>query len=221
MAHLAISLLGPFRVTLDGEPITRFRANTAQALLAYLAMHPGVEHRRESLAALLWPDSPEPVARQNLRQTLRRLRTAILDSETNPPTLQATRSTLALNAGPAHWLDVANFSEAIAASQEHAHRHLQRGSHDRAVERWQHDLPLRLGLRGSPRPSDTGRVLADDKEVLSRPARARCRRLHSLSLPPLPLTGHGCLSGHRGESITGAVVRRGVPHRVLRGGLVG
>ena len=36
MAHLSLSLLGPFQVTLAGEPVTSFESNKVRALLAYL-----------------------------------------------------------------------------------------------------------------------------------------------------------------------------------------
>ena len=35
MAHLAIQLLGPFRVTLGGELVTAFESDKVRALLAY------------------------------------------------------------------------------------------------------------------------------------------------------------------------------------------
>jgi adenylate cyclase len=38
MTHLSISLLGAFRVVLDGEPITAFEYDKVRALLAYLAV---------------------------------------------------------------------------------------------------------------------------------------------------------------------------------------
>jgi DNA-binding SARP family transcriptional activator len=63
MSRLAISLFGPFEVTLDGNPVTRFGADTARALLAYLALHANAPCRRETLAGLLWPDQPEAEAR--------------------------------------------------------------------------------------------------------------------------------------------------------------
>jgi hypothetical protein len=84
MSRLEISLLGPFGVHLDGGPTPRFRSDGVRALLAYLCIesdrHPEA-HRREALAALLWPDEPERVARQNLRQALSRLRSSIGDRE--------------------------------------------------------------------------------------------------------------------------------------------
>lgn len=125
MSRLEITLLGPMQVVSDGEPVTRFRANAVRALLAYLAMHAGVTSRREYLAALFWPDELESVALQNLRQALRHLRTAIGDEAANPPFLDVTRTTLAFAPESDHWLDVAAFSEAIAASKGHAHRHLE------------------------------------------------------------------------------------------------
>jgi DNA-binding SARP family transcriptional activator len=35
--QLAISLIGPFQVTLDGQPVTAFESNKVRALLATLA----------------------------------------------------------------------------------------------------------------------------------------------------------------------------------------
>ena len=53
MSRLSVSLLGPFNVTLDGDPVTRFRGDSVRALLAYLATHAGTVFRREVLAGLL------------------------------------------------------------------------------------------------------------------------------------------------------------------------
>ena len=38
MARLSIRLLGPFQVTLDGQPVTAFEPDKVRALLAYLAV---------------------------------------------------------------------------------------------------------------------------------------------------------------------------------------
>ena len=38
MPQLVLSLLGPFAVTLDGQPITTFESVKVRALLAYLAV---------------------------------------------------------------------------------------------------------------------------------------------------------------------------------------
>ena len=68
MARLDVRLLGPFRVAMDGEPVTGFASDKVRALLAYLCTEESGPHRREKLAGLLWPDWPEPAARANLRR---------------------------------------------------------------------------------------------------------------------------------------------------------
>ncbi|HMQ54435.1 MAG TPA: BTAD domain-containing putative transcriptional regulator [Anaerolineae bacterium] len=70
---LEICLLGKFAVTLDGQPV-EIPWHPGQLLLAYLLLNAGTSHRREKLAGLVWPDSDESNARNNLRQTLWRLR---------------------------------------------------------------------------------------------------------------------------------------------------
>jgi DNA-binding SARP family transcriptional activator len=85
MARLRISLLGPFEVWLDGEPITSFHSDKVRALLAYLAVEAGRPHRRETLAGLLWPDYPDRSARTSLSNTLSHLRTALRDREADTP----------------------------------------------------------------------------------------------------------------------------------------
>jgi len=125
MARLSIQLLGTFQVTLNGEPVAHFGANTAQALLAYLAMHAGAPCQRTSLAGLLWSDYDDSSALTNLRQALHRLRTAIGDEDASPPFLQATRTTIAFNPESDYWLDVDAFSRALELVRIHAHRSVE------------------------------------------------------------------------------------------------
>jgi hypothetical protein len=49
MPRLAISLFGPFHVTLDGTPVTEFKTNKVQALLAYLAVEADRAHQRNHI----------------------------------------------------------------------------------------------------------------------------------------------------------------------------
>jgi DNA-binding SARP family transcriptional activator len=94
MVRLSLSLLGAFQATLDGEPVTGFRSIKVRALLAYLATESDRPHHRETLAALLWPEQPERVARSNLRYALSNLRKAIGDRHTDAPRLLVTRETV-------------------------------------------------------------------------------------------------------------------------------
>ena len=109
MARLEIFLLGSFHATLDSEPLTNFESDKARALLAYLAVEADRPHRREALAGLLWPDTPEQTARTNLRSALANLRQILNDQQTQPPYLLITRQTIQLNPEGDYWLDVDAF----------------------------------------------------------------------------------------------------------------
>jgi DNA-binding SARP family transcriptional activator/tetratricopeptide (TPR) repeat protein len=119
MARLTVSLLGSLDIKLDNQPVTRLAKGKARALLAYLAVeadrypggHLGRPHQRETLAGLLWPDWPERSARNNLRNILSNLRTAIGDRDAAPPHLLITRETIQFNRASDCWVDVWAFSE--------------------------------------------------------------------------------------------------------------
>lgn len=124
MTRLSLSLLGTWQATLNGKPITAFESDKVRALLAYLAVESGRPHRRESLAALLWPERPERNARQNLSQALFNLRQGIGDREANPPVLFITQKTIQFNRAADCRLDVAAFEDRIITSQKHPHEEL-------------------------------------------------------------------------------------------------
>ena len=119
MARLSIHLLGPFYVTLDGEPVTGFESNKVRALLAYLAVKADLPHSRDALAGFLWPDQPDRAARHNLSQALFNLRQAIGDDDAVPPFLQITRRTVQFNPDSDHQLDATAFAAHIVASEMH------------------------------------------------------------------------------------------------------
>lgn len=73
MRGLRILLLGPPRLELDGQPLTRLIAPKHLALVFYLAVR-GAPASREQLATLLWEGLAEAAARANLRVALSRLR---------------------------------------------------------------------------------------------------------------------------------------------------
>ena len=100
---LSLFLLGPPRVEIDGEVIA-FPRQKSLALLAYLAVT-GEQQRRDSLAALLWPESAD--ARGSLRRELSSLKSALGDGDW----LDADRENITL-AGDV-WLDVDGFLAAV------------------------------------------------------------------------------------------------------------
>ncbi len=76
-ATLQLELLGTPSIEVGGAPLEGWRYGKAEALLYYLAVT-GRPHSRESLAALLWSDVPEEVARTNLRTVLSTLRAGLV-----------------------------------------------------------------------------------------------------------------------------------------------
>jgi len=89
MAKLEIRLLGSPQFLRGNFPITNFISNKVPALLAYLAVNRRA-HSRDKLAALLWGESPDADAKNNLRQALTNLR-KFFDNE-----LTITRDTIEL-----------------------------------------------------------------------------------------------------------------------------
>jgi DNA-binding SARP family transcriptional activator len=108
---LTLTLLGGFEARLaSGEPLPLRRKKT-QALLAYLAIHPGQAHSRDKLAALLWGETGEDHARSSLRQAVFALREVL--PATRPPILLTDGGTVALNAAAVD-VDVAAFERLLA-----------------------------------------------------------------------------------------------------------
>ncbi|MCZ3385997.1 MAG: AAA family ATPase, partial [Actinomycetia bacterium] len=109
MSELRLRLFGAPELSVAGSPIT-FDTRKALALMAYLAVT-GRPQRRESLAALLWPESDQGRARASLRRTL--------SAAANVgPALLIGRGEIELDRSQS-WSDVAEF-EALAASNEAA-----------------------------------------------------------------------------------------------------
>ena len=124
MSQLTLSFLGQCQVVLEGEPITGFRTQKVQALLACLAVEPQTAHRRERLMTLLWPGMPETSARANLRQILFHLRQAIPDFAANGavvPLLIANRHTIQLNPEARVAIDTEQFAALLVQVQRHEH----------------------------------------------------------------------------------------------------
>jgi DNA-binding SARP family transcriptional activator/predicted ATPase len=110
MAHLSLTFLGSFQVTLAGKPITAFRSAKVQGLLAYLALTNQRLHARDVLAALFWPDEPDAVAKKNLRQSLYQLRQVLGETASQEESyLLVSRSTVQFNPASDHALDVTAF----------------------------------------------------------------------------------------------------------------
>jgi predicted ATPase/DNA-binding SARP family transcriptional activator len=100
---LEVRLLGTFEVRYQNKLLT-IPSRPAQSLFAYLILNAGASYRREKLAGMLWPDSLEETARDNLRHALWRVRKALeLGSSTR--FLHADDLTIRIKESVDYWLD--------------------------------------------------------------------------------------------------------------------
>lgn len=117
MVQLNLSFLGSFAATQGGSPITRFRSVKEQALLAYLAEEADHAHQRSTLLGLLWPELPERSARNNLSQTLSRLRRTLESPIFQPEYLVATRQIIRFAIRDSLQIDTAQFRALLDIAQ--------------------------------------------------------------------------------------------------------
>src|SRR5260370_5393843 len=116
MTQLSLRILGGFRAHHgSGRPLA-IRRKKAQALLAYLALHPGAASSRDSLTGLLWSETTAEHARHNLRQTLFALRQAI-----TPDPFIVEGELVGLREGAVH-ADVAAFERGVGQGTREALR---------------------------------------------------------------------------------------------------
>jgi DNA-binding SARP family transcriptional activator/predicted ATPase len=114
MGDYRLTLLGDARLTRAGIA-QELDTRKAIALLAYLAVT-GRPHGRDTLAALLWPDSDQSGARGALRRTLSSLRKALPEGS-----LDAARESVALLEAAGVRCDAVLFREAVEAARGHQH----------------------------------------------------------------------------------------------------
>lgn len=123
LRHIAVGLLGPFEVKIDGECVTKFEYAKVRALLAYLVMESHRPQTRATLATLLWPDQPDRAARSSLSQALTTLRHALGDKTADRPVLLTGTDTVQIDPAAAIEVDVAQFLSLLRASDAHASEH--------------------------------------------------------------------------------------------------
>src|SRR5437868_9715240 len=90
---LRVRLLGEMAVEVDGAPVPAPEGARARALLAWLALNPGM-HARTQLASRFWPDVLDSSARASLRSAIWSLRRAL--GEAGETHLVATRDRVGL-----------------------------------------------------------------------------------------------------------------------------
>src|SRR5215470_5762098 len=139
MARLSLSVLGGFDLRLAAGARVPIPSKKGQALLAYLALHPGQRHFRDKLATLLWSGMAEGQARHGLRQTLLGLRRVF--AKVRAPALLIEGDTVALDRSALD-IDVVAF--------ERLARRTTRAALEEAVELYRADLLDGLHVREGP-----------------------------------------------------------------------
>ena len=134
MMHLTV--LGTFELRAAEDAVTVLPTDKARALCTYLALEAPRPHRRETLAALLWPDILHESALTNLRQTLYRLRLALEQGQPGAADALLTVDRQTVQPHLQHWavdaltftglLDACERATTLAAETE-AIVHFQRG----------------------------------------------------------------------------------------------
>jgi DNA-binding SARP family transcriptional activator len=137
---LHIRLLGAFSLVYGAEPVAGVNTPRLQSLLAWLVTHNDAPELRQRLAFLLWPNSSETQARNNLRQALHALRQALPD---NGAFLHTDANVVQWRPDAPFTLDVTEFERALQrteAAERLGDDAAMRAALERALALYQADL---------------------------------------------------------------------------------
>lgn len=149
MVDMHISLFGKLKVCADDQLLIQLEPRRVEELLGYLLLYRDRLHDREKLATLLWPDTPPPQSKRNLRQTLWQLQSGLNHLVGHPADqrcaqlLRVDHAHIGVNPDMDYWLDVAVFERAFAAVKDKPGRELceeQAAQVRQAVQLYQGDL---------------------------------------------------------------------------------
>lgn len=115
--ELAVQLLGPVGVSVDGVPVQSWAGGRSRSLLAYLLTHRAPFAACEVLMEVFWPGSPAAAARNSLHVAIHGLRRA-LRTATDLPVIVRAGDGYRLDPGLRVWLDVETFDDHLAHARE-------------------------------------------------------------------------------------------------------
>jgi len=119
---LGITLFGSLQIASDDKPIRGIASDKIRGLLVFLAVEADQPHRRNVLAEMFWPNKPNGVARNNLKQAIANLRKVLGDRETTSPYLLISGDEIQFNLESSQRIDVNEFSELLNACASHSHQ---------------------------------------------------------------------------------------------------
>ncbi len=145
-SRLRFHCLGPFRVSLDGEPVpaARFERLKALTLLKFLVANRGRPVPREALMELLWPEADPMLASGNLRVVLHALRRGL-----EPKHGKGPPSSFVLSEGDLIYLDPSDRvwvdTEEFARGARRAAKLASQGQEEEALGEWRRAVSLYRG----------------------------------------------------------------------------
>ncbi|MCX8003832.1 MAG: winged helix-turn-helix domain-containing protein [Burkholderiaceae bacterium] len=83
-ARVCVTVLGPFRVAVDGQPIEDWPNGKTKAIFKYLVLNRQRPVAKEALMELFWPDLEPEAARNNLNVAIHRLRRTLARNGNDP-----------------------------------------------------------------------------------------------------------------------------------------
>ncbi|MBX3054135.1 MAG: AAA family ATPase [Caldilineaceae bacterium] len=156
MSRITFYFFGGFHAETSANKAIDLPTDKVRALLAYLLLQPDQPHRREQLAALLWPEGEGSTSLRNLRQSLYRLNKAL---DAAAPGLfsklcSVTRRDVTLHGGLVR-TDTADFWTGVSLPAQHQHNSLAECTTCReavaaAVELYRGELLAGLTLSDAP-----------------------------------------------------------------------
>jgi DNA-binding SARP family transcriptional activator len=113
MLPLRIQLLGGLRLYRGPDPLPAFPTQRSKGLFAFLVLNRARRHPRDVLLGRFWGETPQEVARKNLRTDLWRIRSVVEPHGVQRGScLSMGGDEVAFNAQE-HWLDVHEFEAAL------------------------------------------------------------------------------------------------------------
>jgi len=137
---LRVQLLGGFNLVYNNAPVIGVNPARLQSLLAYLILHADSPQSRQQIAFLLWPDTTESQARNNLRQFFFQLRKALPDPDRF---LRANANTIYWKTDEEQVVDLHLFEQTLKqadASERRSDQIALRKTLEQAVSTYQGDL---------------------------------------------------------------------------------
>lgn len=104
-AAIELATFGVPSVTKGGE-VLEFPTQKSLALFIFLSLHRKMNHSREKLAELFWPERSKQRSQQSLKNAIYEMRFALGDQQLNEPYLYVDRLVVGIHAASRHLIQI-------------------------------------------------------------------------------------------------------------------